>query len=63
MGQKRRGRSLLLKEIGAAAIPQSPENLFIGMLHTIQRMGSPEHMLTDNVKSEITGRDSDRKTV
>lgn len=54
---------MLLKEIGAAAIPQSPENLFIGMLHTIQRMGSPEHMLTDNVKSEITGRDSDSKTV
>ena len=35
------------------------ENLFIGMIHAFQRMGVPEHVLTDNMKSVSTGRDSD----
>ena len=33
------------------------ENLFIGMIHGFQRMGIPEHILTDNMKSVTTGRD------
>ena len=35
------------------------ENLFIGMLHAFQRMGVPQSVLTDNMKSVVTGRDSD----
>ena len=35
------------------------ENLFIGMLHAFQRMGIPRSVLTDNMKSVVTGRDSD----
>lgn len=35
------------------------ENLFIGMLHAFQKMGVPEHVLTDNMKSVTTGRDSE----
>lgn len=37
------------------------ENLFIGMLHAFQRMGVPQHVLTDNMKSVTTGRDADGK--
>ena len=39
------------------------ENLFIGMIHAFERMGVPEHVLTDNMKSVVTGRDSDGKPV
>ena len=39
------------------------ENLFIGMIHAFQRMGIPEHVLTDNMKSVSTGRDSDGKPI
>lgn len=39
------------------------ENLFIGMIHAFQRMGVPEHVLTDNMKSVSTGRDSDGKPI
>jgi transposase len=35
------------------------ESLFIGMLHAFQKMGVPEHVLTDNMKSVTTGRDSE----
>lgn len=35
------------------------ENLFIGMLHAFGRLGIPEHVLTDNMKSVVTGRDAD----
>ena len=35
------------------------ENLFIGMIHAFQRLGVPEYVLTDNMKSIVTGRDSD----
>ena len=35
------------------------ENLFIGMLHAFMKMGVPEHVLTDNMKSVTTGRDSE----
>ena len=35
------------------------ENLFIGMLHAFQRMGVPQSVLTDNMKSVVIGRDSD----
>lgn len=34
------------------------ENLFIGMIHAFQRMGVPRFVLTDNMKSVTTGRDS-----
>ena len=34
------------------------ENLFIGMIHAFQRLGIPKHVLTDNMKSVTTGRDS-----
>lgn len=37
------------------------ENLFIGMLHAFQRLGVPQHVLTDNMKSVTTGRDADGK--
>ena len=39
------------------------ENLFIGMIHAFQRMGVPEHVLTDNMKSVSAGRDSDGKPI
>ena len=35
------------------------ENLFIGMIHAFTRMGVPSHVLTDNMKSVVTGRDSE----
>ena len=35
------------------------ENLFIGMIHGFQRMGVPKYILTDNMKSVVTGRDSE----
>ena len=34
------------------------ENLFIGMLHAFTYMGIPKRILTDNMKSVTTGRDS-----
>ena len=39
------------------------ENLFIGMIHAFQRMGVPEHVLTDNMKSVVSGRDSEGKPI
>ena len=33
------------------------ENLFIGMLHAFRYMGVPQHVLTDNMKSVVNGRD------
>ena len=39
------------------------ETLFIGMIHAFQRMGVPEHVLTDNMKSVSAGRDSDGKPI
>ena len=33
------------------------ENLFIGMIHAFDRMGVPKKILTDNMKSVVTGRD------
>ena len=35
------------------------ENLFKGMLHAFLKMGVPAHVLTDNMKSVTTGRDSE----
>ena len=35
------------------------ENLFIGMIHAFQRLGVPEYVLTDNMKSVVSGRDAD----
>ena len=35
------------------------ENLFIGMIHGFRRMGIPTRVLTDNMKSVVTGRDSE----
>ena len=35
------------------------ENLFIGMIHAFQHIGIPEYVLTDNMKSVMSGRDSD----
>lgn len=37
------------------------ENLFIGMLHAFVAMGVPEHVLTDNMRSVVTGRGIDGK--
>lgn len=34
------------------------ENLFIGMIHAFRYMGLPEYVLTDNMKSVVTRRDS-----
>ena len=34
------------------------ENLFIGMLHAFSVMGIPKYVLTDNMRSVTTGRDS-----
>lgn len=39
------------------------ESLFIGMIHAFQRMGVPQHVLTDNMKSVTTGRDADGKPI
>lgn len=39
------------------------ENLFIGMLHAFDRMGVPGHVLTDNMKSVVDGRDSEGKPI
>lgn len=39
------------------------ENLFIGMIHAFQRLGIPKYVLTDNMKSVVTGRDSEGKPV
>ena len=39
------------------------ENLFIGMIHGFRRMGVPVRVLTDNMKSVVTGRDSDGRPV
>ncbi len=33
------------------------ENLFIGMIHAFLKLGVPHYVLTDNMKSVITGRD------
>lgn len=35
------------------------ENLFIGIIHAFQRLGVPEYVLTDNMKSVVNGRDSE----
>lgn len=35
------------------------DNLFIGMIHAFQRLGVPATVLTDNMKSIVTCRDSD----
>lgn len=35
------------------------ENLFIGMIHAFQYLGIPKTVLTDNMKSVVTGRDSE----
>lgn len=35
------------------------ENLFIGMIHAFLYMGVPKHILTDNMKSVVIGRDVD----
>lgn len=35
------------------------ENLFIGMIHAFKEMGVPQHVLTDNMKSVVVGRDKD----
>lgn len=39
------------------------ENLFIGMIHAFQRLGVPEYVLTDNMKSVVTGRNADGNPV
>ncbi len=39
------------------------ENLFIGMLHAFSVMGIPEKILTDNMRSVTTGRDSFGKPI
>lgn len=39
------------------------ENLFIGMVHAFRRMGVPNHVLTDNMKSVVTCRDSEGRPV
>ena len=35
------------------------ESLFIGMIHGFQRLGIPRYILTDNMKSVVTGRDDE----
>ena len=35
------------------------ENLFIGIVHAFLYMGVPEHILTDNMKSVVVGRDDE----
>ena len=39
------------------------ENLFIGMLHAFLYMGIPQYVLTDNMKSVVTRRDSDGRPI
>lgn len=39
------------------------ENLFIGMIHAFKRMGVPDHVLTDNMKSVVLYRDSEGRPV
>lgn len=39
------------------------ENLFIGMIHGFQKMGVPREILTDNMKSVVTGRDPDHRPI
>ena len=39
------------------------ENLLIGMLHAFMAMGVPGEVLTDNMKSVVTGRDLDGRPV
>lgn len=39
------------------------ENLFIGMIHAFERMGIPENVLTDNMKSVVLHRDLEGKPV
>lgn len=39
------------------------ENLFIGMLHAFSVMGIPKYVLTDNMRSVTTGRDSFGKPI
>ncbi|MBO4291962.1 MAG: IS21 family transposase [Lachnospiraceae bacterium] len=39
------------------------ENLFIGMIHGFQKMGVPKEILTDNMKSVVTGRDPDHHPI
>ena len=39
------------------------ENLFIGMLHAFSRMGVPQQVLTDNMKSVVIGRDSGKRPI
>lgn len=39
------------------------ENLFIGMVHAFMVMGVPGTVLTDNMKSVVTGRDADGRPV
>ena len=39
------------------------ENLFIGMLRAFERLGVPEHVLTDNMKSVVLHRDLEGKPV
>jgi transposase len=39
------------------------ENLLIGMLHAFMAMGVPDEVLTDNMKSVVTGRDLDGRPV
>lgn len=39
------------------------ENLFIGMVHAFLRLGVPEHVLTDNMKSVVIRRDRDGKPI
>ena len=35
------------------------ENLFIGIIHAFEHLGIPKHVLTDNMKSVVNGRDAD----
>ena len=39
------------------------ENLFIGMVHAFALMGVPDHVLTDNMKSVVVGRDLEGRPV
>jgi len=39
------------------------ENLFIGMIHAFQRMGVPQKVLTDNMKSVVLRRDAEGRPV
>lgn len=39
------------------------ENLFIGMIHAFYLMGIPRYVLTDNMKSVVTGRDPENHPI